>query len=114
MENTIISNNKNNYNYCSNEVISLDALKTIAKPIFNKWGIKDIYLFGSYARGDANENSDIDFYCKHGDIKNLYDAYDINEELKEALNKNVDIIFEGTILEKSFEKNLKKDLIKLC
>ncbi len=32
---------------------------------------KDVYLFGSYARGEANRNSDVDIYCDNDDIKPL-------------------------------------------
>lgn len=96
------------------DILSLKELKLIIKPILNEKGIFDIYLFGSYARGEANKNSDVDIYCEHGNVKNLYDVFDLNENLKKALNKNVDIIFKDSKLEKEFENNLKKDLIKLC
>lgn len=98
----------------NNGVLTIKELKLIIKPILNKKGIFDIYLFGSYARGEANNNSDVDIFCEHGNVKSLYDVYDLNEELKKALNKNIDIIFKDSKLEKSFEDNMKKDLIKLC
>ena len=51
------------------KVYSLKEIKRIIKPILNKYGISDIYLFGSYARGEAKYNSDIDIYCDKGNIK---------------------------------------------
>lgn len=95
-------------------VLTLKELKLIIKPILNKRNINEIYLFGSYARGEANKNSDVDIYCEKGNIKNLYDVVDVNEELKKALNKNVDIVFTSSVLEKTFENSIKRDLIKLC
>lgn len=34
------------------------------RPIAKAYGIDKIYLFGSYARGEATEESDIDFYVE--------------------------------------------------
>lgn len=47
----------------SKKVLTLKKIKETIKPILNSYGIKDIYLFGSYARGEANSQSDIDIYC---------------------------------------------------
>ena len=43
-------------------IYTIKEIKTIIKPILNKYGITEIYLFGSYARGEAKESSDIDIY----------------------------------------------------
>ena len=51
--------NKNSYilslinNDINNNVYTIKEIKTIIKPILNKYGIFEIYLFGSYARGEA-------------------------------------------------------------
>ena len=39
-----------------------DELKTIRDRIINSIPVKKLYLFGSYANGTSNENSDFDFY----------------------------------------------------
>ena len=36
--------------------LTIKQIKNIVKPILNKYGIFEIYLFGSYARGEANKN----------------------------------------------------------
>ena len=70
--------NRNSYilsliNDINKKVYSLKEIKRIIKQILNKYGISDIYLFGSYARGEAKSNSDIDIYCDKGNIKTLID-----------------------------------------
>lgn len=45
-------------------VLTLKEIKEKNKPIIKKYNINDVYLFGSYARGEANRNSDIDIYCE--------------------------------------------------
>ena len=42
-------------------VYSVEEIKNIVMPIVKRYNIPAIFLFGSYARGEANENSDIDF-----------------------------------------------------
>ena len=112
--------NRNNYilslinEDINKKVQSLKEIKRIIKPILNKYGISDIYLFGSSARGEAKSNSDIDIYCDKGDIKTLIDQGELEEELENALNKEVDIIFTTSILDEYFKEQIKEDMIKLC
>ncbi|MBD5537623.1 MAG: hypothetical protein HDQ99_18600 [Lachnospiraceae bacterium] len=40
----------------------------LIKPIAQKYKVKELYLFGSYARGEANEISDLDFLVYGGGI----------------------------------------------
>ena len=112
--------NRNNYilslinEDINKKVYTLKEIKRIIKPILNKYGISDIYLFGSYARGEAKSNSDIDIYCDKGNIKTLIDQGELEEELESALNKEVDIIFTTSILDEYFKEQIKEDMIKLC
>ena len=112
--------NRNNYilslinDDINKKIYSLKEIKRIIKPILNKYGISDIYLFGSYARGEAKSNSDIDIYCDKGNIKTLIDQGELEEELENALNKEVDIIFTTSILDEYFKEQIKEDMIKLC
>lgn len=112
--------NRNNYilslinDDINKKIYSLKEIKRIIKPILNKYGINDIYLFGSYARGEAKSNSDIDIYCDKGNIKTLIDQGELEEELESALNKEVDIIFTTSILDEYFKEQIKEDMIKLC
>ena len=98
----------------SNYVYTLKEIKTIIKPILNKNGIYDIYLFGSYARGEAKESSDIDIYCSKGNIKTLIDQGILEDELEKVLNKKVDIIFDSSDINEYFKEQIMEDMIKLC
>jgi len=40
---------------------SIEELRAIVAPVAEKYGVDKVYLFGSVARGDYNENSDYDF-----------------------------------------------------
>ena len=39
---------------------AIDEIREKVTPIAKKYDIKEVYLFGSYARGEADENSDVD------------------------------------------------------
>ena len=44
-------------------------IKKLTEPIFREYGVEKAYVFGSYARGDYNENSDIDIIIYSKNIK---------------------------------------------
>ena len=96
------------------KVYSIKQIRNIIVPILNGYNIYEIYLFGSYARGEANPNSDIDIYCEKGNIKSLITYSKLIDELKEALNKDVDLVFTSADMNPMFRNRMKEDLIKLC
>ena len=112
--------NRNNYilslinKDIKKDVYTLKDIKKYIIPILNKYGIKEIYLFGSYARGEANSLSDIDIYCEKGNIKTLIDQEYLLEELKKVLKKDVDIVFTSSCIDEYFKAQMMEDLIKLC
>lgn len=95
-------------------IYTIKEIKTIIKPILNKYGINEIYLFGSYARGEAKELSDIDIYCNKGNIKTFIDQGLLEDELEKALNKKVDIVFDSSYIDDYFKMQIMEDMIKLC
>lgn len=112
--------NKNKYifdlieNDINPSVLTLKQIKTIIMPIMAKHNIHEVYLFGSYARGEATNKSDVDIFCESGDIKTLIDQGFLEDELEKALGKEVDIIFIGSMMDDYFKSQMEGDLIKLC
>ncbi|MBE6142266.1 MAG: nucleotidyltransferase domain-containing protein [Erysipelotrichaceae bacterium] len=97
----------------NNKVLTIKQIKERMLPIIKKHNINEVYLFGSYARGEANNNSDIDIYCDVGDIKTFIDQGKFEEELEEALGKKVDVIFIGSSSDEFFKRQLDYDKIKI-
>ncbi len=95
-------------------VLTLKQIKDRILPILAKHNIFEVYLFGSYARGEAKNTSDVDIYCEAGDIKTFIDQGFLEEELEKSLGKKVDLIFIGTTFSDYFKEQLEKDKIKLC
>ena len=50
----------------SDKIYTLDEIKAIAAPIARQYGVAAMYLFGSYARGEATPKSDLDFRIEQG------------------------------------------------
>ena len=74
-----------------NKVFTLDNIVSIVKPIAEKYHVQEIYLFGSYARGEANIDSDLDFLVYGGERFKLTMIFALAEDLRKALNKQVDV-----------------------
>ena len=95
-------------------VLTIKQIKERIKPVIAKHNIKDVYLFGSYARGEATKDSDIDIYCESGDVKGLFEQSALIREFEEALNKKVDIVTIGSRMNDYFKAQLEEDMIKIC
>lgn len=95
-------------------VLSIKEIKERIKPILNKYGINNIYLFGSYARGEAKSTSDVDIYCDKGNIRTFIDQENLEDELKQVLKKEVDIVFDTSHMDEYFKEQIMRDMIKLC
>lgn len=76
-------------------VFNIDDIKKRVIPIVIKYGINTFSLFGSYARGDANENSDLDFVMDKCDLKGLQ-YVSLVQDLEKEFNCHVDVISKGS------------------
>jgi len=57
-----------------------------------KYGASDVRVFGSVARGTADENSDVDFLVNLAPGRSLFDLGGLLYELQKLLGRNVDVI----------------------
>lgn len=110
--------NKYIYSLIQNDInpniLTIKQIKEKILPVLSKHNINEVYLFGSYARGEAKATSDVDIYCEAGNIKTFIDQGFLEEELENSLGKKVDILFIGTRISDYFKKQLDGDKIKLC
>ncbi|EEA85574.1 MULTISPECIES: nucleotidyltransferase domain-containing protein [Peptacetobacter] len=96
----------------SHGVLSIEQIREICTRVFEGLEIEYCYLFGSYAKGTANDNSDVDLMVKT-DISGLK-FYDLIEKLREELNKKVDLLnFEQLNNNLDLINEILKDGIKI-
>ena len=76
-------------------------IKNLISPIGQQYGVKRIYLFGSYAKGTANDESDIDLLIEKGKPMSLLKLSSMRQDIEAAFNKSVDLLTTAGI-EKAF------------
>jgi predicted nucleotidyltransferase len=68
--------------------------------IARQHGARDIRLFGSVARGENTEASDVDILVRFERERSLFDHGGLIADLEELLGVKVDVISEGGIRER--------------
>jgi predicted nucleotidyltransferase len=71
---------------------SIDEIKIKIKPIAAKYNLPRVYIFGSYARGEASENSDLDVLVdiSGSDVVGM-SFFELDSDLSETFGK-VDVV----------------------
>jgi predicted nucleotidyltransferase len=72
-------------------------IKSRIIPVLMRQGVLKAALFGSYARNEADDNSDIDILVKMGRTKTLLDLVALRLELREKLGRKVDVLTYDSI-----------------
>lgn len=73
------------------ELHSIPEIRAIVNPIAKEYGAERVFLFGSYARGDAHPGSDVDLRIDKGAIRGLRFAGMLGD-LQDALGTPVDLV----------------------
>lgn len=82
----------NNYNLIdeTHGILTIENIKSVCKIIFEKYQVDYCYLFGSYAKNKAKEDSDVDLLISTS--VNGIKIFGLIESLREGLNKKVDLV----------------------
>ena len=94
------------------KILSVDEIKKSVSPICQRYGINRAYLFGSYSRNEATENSDVDIRIEKGNLRGLFALSGFRLDLVDALQKEVDIISQLPAI-KDFTDGMKRDEVLL-
>jgi predicted nucleotidyltransferase len=90
------------------EMMNYDKIKEALQNIAPKYEISKVYLFGSYARGDATDESDLDFRIVGGNIRTLFDVAKLHLDLEDAFGKPTDVVLTKN-MEESFYQVIKDE-----
>ena len=94
--------------------LSLEEIIRIIKPLVEKYHFEEKYLFGSYARGEATANSDLDFLVIGGAQFKKTNIFALGYELSIAFDKEVDAYELCEIIPDSeLYQNIMKDRVLL-
>lgn len=75
----------------------IEEIKKIVHKRAEEYGAERVYLFGSYARGDASETSDIDLRIDRGRIKGGFALAGLLLDLEADLGTSVDLVTTGSL-----------------
>jgi predicted nucleotidyltransferase len=88
----------------------LQSLRRYKSLLENKYGVSKLGIFGSVARGDIKETSDVDVVIE---IRNVdpFVLLDIKEELTKLLGCKVDLIRLRKNMNRFLKKRIEKEVI---
>ena len=70
----------------------LERLREKVTPILRRLGVRRASVFGSLARGEGGEKSDVDLLVELEPGRSLLDLAELKVELEEVLGRRVDVI----------------------
>lgn len=75
-------------------VLSLEKITALITPVAEKHKLRSVYIFGSYARNEADENSDIDIMIDRegSEIHGIFGMSALLNEFKTVLKKDIDLV----------------------
>lgn len=76
-------------------VLSLQQIKDRCGEVFSEFDVEYCYLFGSYARGEAKEDSDVDLLISTN--MSGMQFFELVETIRESLRKKVDVLNFGQL-----------------
>ena len=98
------------------KVYTVDEIREIVTPIAQRHRVTGMYLFGSYARGEADKYSDIDSRIDAENLNTLFALGGLYADLEMALDKSLDLVTTQALkqniedpLTRRFVKQMKKD-----
>ena len=102
-------------------IYSTEGLKERIVPVARKYGIRAVYLFGSYARGEATEQSDVDILIdRAGSVVRGLMIGALYEDLRACIGKKIDLVTVQTLEQPDtkercpgFVQNVYADMIRL-
>jgi len=100
----------------SDKIYSISEIKDVVTPIATKYEVERVFLFGSYARGEASEFSDLDLMIDKGKIRGLKFAGMLGD-LQNEFGKNVDLLTSSSLSstddDKQFSRRITRDMVMI-
>ena len=73
-------------------ILTVEEITKKVSPVAKKYNLREVYLFGSYARGEAREESDVDLAFLSEENFSYFKIFEIEAELEDVLGKPVDLV----------------------
>ena len=94
---------------------NIDKIKEKIRPILKKSDVSRLFVFGSFARGEQNNDSDLDLIVEfNNDDKTLLDIVGLQLDIEEAIKRKVDLLTRGGIYHRLRERIEKESIRIYC
>jgi predicted nucleotidyltransferase len=90
---------------------TIDELKSLVAPVAEKYGVAKVYIFGSVARGDNDEESDYDFCIELGKIDSLLVMGGFYMDLMDAVGGEIDLVSTRSVRPEFLNRIMKESVI---
>ena len=81
-------------------LLEVREIKDAVTSLGVRYGIASAWLFGSYARGDATPESDVDLRIEQGNLRGFFALSGLRLDLQERLGANVDLLTSDSLDER--------------
>ena len=76
---------------------AIEILKIYKKELENKFGLKEIGVFGSFARGTESMTSDVDILVEFEKPVNLFEFIEVKFFLENLFGRTVDLVTKDAL-----------------
>ena len=103
-------------------IYTIEEIKSRVLPVIQKYNIPAMYLFGSYSRGEATEESDLDFLVDTTGTRltSLLSLGELYCDLEEIFQKEIDLVTMRSVMQniqtesdRSFRDVVMKERVRL-
>ena len=93
---------------CGQMIFTIDEIKKRVAPVADKYALKAVYVFGSYARNEADADSDVDILVDRtgSTIKGMFDMGNLYNDLCESIGKKIDLVTTQTLAQHSTQSRI--------
>ena len=91
---------------------SVEELRRLISPIAESHGVESVSLFGSFSRGTATAESDVDLKIEKGQLRSLFQLCGFRLAVEDVLHLPVDLITDEAS-DREFLKMIEKDEVLL-
>ena len=91
--------------------LTISEIKKTVVPIALEFGLEKVALFGSYARGDFHERSDLDFLIKKGNVQDYYQFYEFVTRLEKEFKIPVDVLTYDSLADSYISDAIKDEVV---
>lgn len=103
-------------------IYTIEQIKERIAPVALKYKLSAVYLFGSYAKGEATEDSDVDILIDRTgtSLVGMFMLGGLYNDLYVAMGKQIDLVTTGALEQEStkertpwFVENLNNEKVKI-